>query len=67
MNPGGVAGMPYGSRWPANEGVIRMNDNLLVKDLGYDVAPFGVSSADVGAIVRSVESSGDPELYVALG
>lgn len=44
-----------------------MNDNLLVKDLGYDVAPFGVSSADVGAIVRSVESSGDPELYVALG
>ncbi|ALN89978.1 MULTISPECIES: hypothetical protein [Lysobacter] len=44
-----------------------MEGNLHVEDLAYEVAPFSVSSADVGAIVRSVESSGDPELWVALG
>lgn len=44
-----------------------MDGNLQIEDLGYEVAPFGVSSADVGAIVRSVESSGQPEVWQALG
>lgn len=44
-----------------------MQNDFQVEDLSYDVAPFGVSTADVGAIVRSVESSGDPVLWIALG
>ncbi|ALN65610.1 MULTISPECIES: hypothetical protein [Lysobacter] len=43
-----------------------MEGSLQIQDLDYEVAPFSVSGADVGAIVRSVESSGQPEQWNVL-